>query len=962
MSYEVTVTALGGVCAQVFNAIATLFSTETPGDLITIISALAFIITACQFVATRNHQYLVSWVFVLLLVPTLLIFPKMDLVIIDKSDPMRYHNVQNVPVGIGYPAFLISSVSQGLQTGIEKIFHTVSDKAYQKTGMLYGAELFTKTSNAPVTPELQNYWSDYLYQCIRPDVDVRHKYTYRDLFHAPNIFQFLKDHGSGGTFSRVPMKDKLPNCTEALVEIEKLFKSNAELAYLSIGASLGVSSKNPEKLNKMKAEIQSAYAGYFRPLSQDANMTMMQNLGINATKNAIATMGARKNATAAALNYAKTQNDMASTTQYYTIGVQMQKWIPMAQTILFLLICCAGIPVLFMLFLPGTTLNILRNYMSGFVWICSWGIFFVFINFIMNTILELYAGDLTELDGGFSLANSNPLKALAWEYASLTGYFLMFVPVLSKMVFTGASNVMTSMVNTMGHNISSNANLGSRAISTGDYNLFNTSVDNHNLNSLSAHKHDTNRTNMHGEVTSNAPDGTIVSQKQDGSQVFNNAPALSNMTFGANIAKNAIQGFRSSAATNERLAADDLEQSSKNMGAAVSGVLSHSNTSSFKTLECRSEVDSKIYQYTDAVNKLKGMTEKYGEDAVHQVIGSLSGGIQISGSVPLGSKGSLGGSLGYTETFTDINGKTIAIDATDQQQINESWSAIKSSAQNLTLATDDTEGKDYMTGINSNLTQADNYLKSSQRHKALSLDDNKVADYAEQNQVTLSQNLMQPVMSGLREKLPDSDSYFSNVEKQNTPEFKAALHSEINNQSDQIKATYLQQYKELKSDTTDAINQKADSSILSPRDISQKDQLNQKVINNEREMEGLQAQGQPLMSRSTEKPNYRTGYTGIVGGKGINVDIDLFAKEFHTGGIQPNKPLSRFDQAEKLFKNTIQSQQADITSGHNQLRSKINTAVKGNPDKASIGELMSRLSYPNMDKLEKNNQPKGDKK
>ena len=753
MSYEVTVTALGGVCAQVFNAIATFFSTETPADLITLISALAFFITACQFVATRNHQHLVSWVLVLLLIPTLLIFPKMDLVIKDKSDPLRYHSVQNVPVGIGYPAWLISTISEGLQSSIEKVFHTISDKAYQKTGMLYGAELFTKTISAPVDPELQNYWADYFYQCIRPDVDVRHRYSYRELFHAPNIFQFLKDHGSGGTFSRVPMKGELPNCTEALVKIENLFKKNAELAYLSIGAALGVKTDDAGKLNKMKAEIRSAYSGYFQPLSQDSQMVMMQNLGINATKHAIATMGARKNAMGASLNYAKTQNDMASTTQYYTIGVQMQKWIPMAQTILFLLICCTGIPALFMLFLPGTTMNILRNYLSGFVWICSWGIFFVFINFIMNTILEIHAESITDMDGGFTISNINPLKALTWEYASLTGYCLMFVPVLSKMVFSGIAGVMTSMAHTMGHTTSSNANLGARAISTGDFQLFNTSVDNHNWNTLSAHKQDTNRTHMHGEETFNAPDGSIISDKQDGSRVFNNAPALSNMTFGANIGKSATEAIRSSAARHEKLATDDLEQSSKSIGAAIGNVLNHSNTESFKQLENRAEVDSQSYQYTDAMNNIKGMTEKYGEDAVRQSISAWNAGVNLSGNLPIGKYVSANGSAGKSWSWTNSNGETITIDATDQKQIQESWAAIKSSTQNLTLATDDSVGKDYMTGINSNITSADNYLKSSQKHHALSLDENKAADYAEQNQVTLNQNLIQPVMSGLRNRL-----------------------------------------------------------------------------------------------------------------------------------------------------------------------------------------------------------------
>ncbi|MDA0126455.1 conjugal transfer protein TraG N-terminal domain-containing protein, partial [Vibrio sp. MM46] len=124
--------------------------------------------------------------------PLFLINMKADMLIIDKTQPGKVYKVDNVPYLVAVPTYFFSSIMVGMAEGVEAIFTTSDDERYGRTGMLFGSELYQLSRQSSVREiGLKKLWSDYFHNCMIGDVRINGKYTWDELFAAPDIFTFL---------------------------------------------------------------------------------------------------------------------------------------------------------------------------------------------------------------------------------------------------------------------------------------------------------------------------------------------------------------------------------------------------------------------------------------------------------------------------------------------------------------------------------------------------------------------------------------------------------------------------------------------------------------------------------------------------------------------------------------------------------------------------------------------------
>ncbi len=64
--------------------------------------------------------------------------------IIDNSDLVKVHRVDNVPVGLAMPLSLTTRIGHAMVVSYEMIFTQPDSVTYSKTGMLFGANLIVK--------------------------------------------------------------------------------------------------------------------------------------------------------------------------------------------------------------------------------------------------------------------------------------------------------------------------------------------------------------------------------------------------------------------------------------------------------------------------------------------------------------------------------------------------------------------------------------------------------------------------------------------------------------------------------------------------------------------------------------------------------------------------------------------------------------------------------------------------
>ena len=569
MIEDIFVTSQGEVAKTVLDGIAAFFNSGSGDIFYWVTGMIGTFAVLFRFYMRQELRQMFIWLASFTILATILIEGKRDLIIHDQTKPIATYHVDNVPLGLALPLSSITGISSYLTDKLEGIMNIPGDMSYEKNGMIWGANLYSQMKEARINPELLNYWSRFLARCVWLDIKVRHKYSFNDLANAPDVLDFLTENTKAeGGYARVhipganpgePGAEDFPRCGPALRYLKEKFKEDALFNLESLSKfNANAMTKN---IAAMKTGIENTYDHFFG-LSSSAQNIMMQNLAMNAIRDGFHNIATSKNATAAALNYTKTQGQMARTSSWISIGVMAQEYIPMLHTILMLLLCCAFIPIVYMAFFPSYTLNIISKYLGGFIWLGTWPMFFVFISFIMNTILATHLKTYTGSFDGLTLSNMDAVESLTWRYAGLTGYLIAFVPYLSRMLIMGAGSAMMGVATSMTQQTAHDAEKGAQGMSEGSFRLAELSVSNANMNNISGHQHNLRPTEMIGGSMHQSLSGGTINQSATGQIAYDNSSMIDKQPFDFRQGESVATGLSQTQSMHEsnRITASQLSQ------------------------------------------------------------------------------------------------------------------------------------------------------------------------------------------------------------------------------------------------------------------------------------------------------------------------------------------------------------------------------------------------------------------
>lgn len=127
---EVYVIAGGEWLRNNLNAIAAFMGTRTWDSIEKIALTLSVLAVAVMWVQRHNVMDLLGWVAVFVLI-SLLVNVRTSVQIIDNSDLVKVHRVDNVPVGLAMPLSLTTRIGHAMVASYEMIFRnrTVSPTA-----------------------------------------------------------------------------------------------------------------------------------------------------------------------------------------------------------------------------------------------------------------------------------------------------------------------------------------------------------------------------------------------------------------------------------------------------------------------------------------------------------------------------------------------------------------------------------------------------------------------------------------------------------------------------------------------------------------------------------------------------------------------------------------------------------------------------------------------------------------
>jgi conjugal transfer mating pair stabilization protein TraG len=532
---EIYLNGNADVARDIFNAIATFVGTSSYMAAIHIAAVFSVIGGTFMYMKSRDLLSLAKWVGAYFLVTVLLIGPTSSITITDTTDELATYQVDNVPSSLALIASTLTTITYGLQRGIEDVFHMPNDQEYTKTGMLFGSQVFAKAAGYQIqNPDTKRDFNAFFDRCILGDVEIAHKYTFNELKSSTDIWSFL-DSQKMSPIRGVNTASGFKTCQAFYPMVKRQMLADPSNTNLTLfGVHLFGTSGAHITDQKIGQSIQSAYS-YFGGISKSAGQILAQNATINAIRDAQINSMARGNAISGMENLAYTQTNLQKTLAGLTGFKTAAYWMPKMQVYLLLLVI-GVFPLIALLALqPAWLARVLPGYISSMLLVCSFPLVWDILHFLMMSALYNATHDSLGHAIPLTFSNANALVQAHVSFASLGGYLMLLSIPLTAALVKGLSSSMIYMGQYLGGALQSMTGANASAAASGNVSLENFSMGQSHYNNTQANKFDTNSLIQSGLHSVMGTNGSMITQAPDGKLIVNNAQGLSNLGFRVNM-------------------------------------------------------------------------------------------------------------------------------------------------------------------------------------------------------------------------------------------------------------------------------------------------------------------------------------------------------------------------------------------------------------------------------------------
>ncbi|HAS0873101.1 TPA: conjugal transfer mating pair stabilization protein TraG [Enterobacter hormaechei subsp. xiangfangensis] len=531
------VIAGGDWLSQTLNAIVSFMNTDNWVIIRRIVTALSVLVVAITWIRRHNVMDMLGWIGTIVLM-SLLVSVRTPVQIIDNSDLTKVYQVDNVPVGLALPASLTTTIGHALVQGYEMVFSQPDSVTYSKTGMLFGANLVSRSTDfLSKNPEITTLFADYVQNCVMGDIFLNGKYTLDELMNSTDPYTIIfskpsplrqvqnyKKFTTSGDNGQTEIKAFL-SCEEAAV----ILKQKLGLDTQTGGKSWSYYARwlfggrpNPDLL--LSQMLGESY-NYFYNSGQSASQIIRQNVTMNALRDGIMGYAARNGDTSSLLNIATTSSMEKQRLAHATVGQVALRSLPMSQTLIVGLII--GIFPLMVLggMFNAVTLNVLKGYVLAIMWVQSWPLLYA----ILNSCMTFYA----KANGSpVVLSELSQVQLKYSDLATTAGYLSMLIPPLAWGMLKGLGSSFSNLYSHLASSAISPAATAAAGSIDGNYSYANMQTEN-----VSGNSWNTNSSTMFGQMSHQLANGATSTQMRDGSTVTDSTQAASKLPVSINFAR-----------------------------------------------------------------------------------------------------------------------------------------------------------------------------------------------------------------------------------------------------------------------------------------------------------------------------------------------------------------------------------------------------------------------------------------
>ena len=657
-----------------------------------------------------------------------MIVPKATVRVVDRLDPtLAPAVVANVPIGLALFASLTSQVGDGLTRLTEQAFTLPNDLQYQRHGLIFGARLAAQTTRLEITDAVfARNVRNYARQCVFHALLLGH-ISADDLRESTDIWRLVTATGTpsaGASPARMvefatrqaatgtgatPIDRQIVTCRDAASRLNAQWTAEIARAGTVFGRRIFPDARTEALARAELLAALPAAHGFLIGASRSAAEIMRQQMVLNAVHDAGEQWAAEAGNAAALRAYTEARAEAQTVSAYRAIGRQAETWVPLLR-IVFECLYVGAFPMAVLLMLTPAGLPIFRSYVTGLIWLQSWGPLYAVLHRIsmgeaaerMQAAALMPGGDI-----GISLVAQAGIRAVASDVAVMSGYLSMSVPFLAAALAYGLSKatVLATSVLAVGQDAASSA---AHEGTTGNLSLANTGYDTHRFATLEGRQI---RTSAHVDTdryTGYAPMGAAMTVTGDGTVVADAGAATSRIpAAGVRLSESLATSHETRAAEARTLSRHWSAEAGQARNAAVT------------------DATAMIARYSHDVSTgeahARGVTESEGSQAqaLDSHVEKLSeiAGITRNQAAVLTGQASVGGGWDFivkakADGSVMWRGQTIGSDAWNrvkeydrQHGVTETWGRVSEASRRYSTQTGDGEMAGLDESLSANLTR-----------------------------------------------------------------------------------------------------------------------------------------------------------------------------------------------------------------------------------------------------------------
>lgn len=521
----------GDMVSQTLNAVAAMVNHKTWGTLLYLAETLGILACIITYIKTHDLRGMFAWGFTFVCVTALLLTPKVTVVVNDLTRPDKINRIDNVPLGLATPLWLLTGIGHSVATFYDDFFHLPASVAYSKTGLMFGQKLMQESLTFHShSPEINANFSEYVKNCVIPDIQLNHKYSLSELVNSRDIYQLIFAKPSPlrgiyyqgwGSHNSSGVTSQFMTCQEATVKLKALLNLDTTGTGNTVMFYAKKLFPGRQDASVLLPHMLEGSYNFFMQASQSAADILKQNIMI---------AGLRKgfNAYAAAMNdpagltlitteQSLTKMRLSHQSSYYLAN----EMLPQLNTVLMLL-CISLFPIMVLaLFVREITTSVIKNYLNIMGSLMLWPVMFAIFNHIYNFMMA------TTLNGeNITFSNLDRLTQTGSTTAGIAGWMMMSIPFLSFKLFTTLGQQIASAGSYLGNALTSATSADAATVASGNYNIANMQMEN-----INGFKTDLNRSYKAGLSSQQIDNGAIVSTTKSGQHIVDTSQSISKLPF-----------------------------------------------------------------------------------------------------------------------------------------------------------------------------------------------------------------------------------------------------------------------------------------------------------------------------------------------------------------------------------------------------------------------------------------------